>query len=188
MGNKGNIAYYNGNNWRKIESRTELDIYDIWGDYNEATGEYEILAVAGKLLHSSDRDIIKITENQATILNENGIDWSLHGIWFKSNRKYFVVGSGIYKKNKLTEENWDTSLDLLTDYYTHSIRGTKLNDIIISGAYNEVLHYNGYSWQSYRGMINSSETGRLVKLDYKNNKCCIVGSNDGRAIIYVGKN
>ncbi len=55
VGRAGSIAHYNGSNWRKIDSGTNLDIYDIWGDYNEQIGEYEILAVAAKILHSSER-------------------------------------------------------------------------------------------------------------------------------------
>ncbi|MBL1215712.1 MAG: glucosyl transferase, partial [Ignavibacteriae bacterium] len=87
VGNEGTIAHYNGSpsavGWQKIESGTNLDIYDIWGDYNEQTGEYEILAVAAKLLHSADRDILKIAKNGVEKIDETGIDWSLRGIWFK---------------------------------------------------------------------------------------------------------
>lgn len=35
VGNNGNIAHYNGSQWTKIESGTTLDIYDIWGDFND---------------------------------------------------------------------------------------------------------------------------------------------------------
>ncbi|MBL1215813.1 MAG: glucosyl transferase, partial [Ignavibacteriae bacterium] len=83
VGRSGSIAHYDGNNWRKIESGTNLDVYDIWGDYNEQTGEYAILAVAAKLLHSADRDILKIAKNGVEKIDETGIDWSLRGIWFK---------------------------------------------------------------------------------------------------------
>ncbi|NWG28280.1 MAG: glucosyl transferase, partial [Ignavibacteriaceae bacterium] len=46
VGNNGNIVHYNGTRWSRIESGTELNINDIWGDYNEKTNEWEILAVA----------------------------------------------------------------------------------------------------------------------------------------------
>ncbi|NOG97488.1 MAG: hypothetical protein HND52_19820, partial [Ignavibacteriae bacterium] len=46
---------------------------------------------------------------------------------------------------------------------------------------------NGKTWKSLRGSINSSETGRLTKVAYDGKTCCIVGSNDGKAILYLGK-
>ena len=41
VGNGGNIVHYSGptGGWQKIESGTELNINDIWGNYNERTSE-----------------------------------------------------------------------------------------------------------------------------------------------------
>jgi hypothetical protein len=186
VGRAGSIAHYNGSSWSKIESGTELDLYDIWGDKNEQTGEYEILAVGAKLLQSTDRVIISIKPYSSQILSNNGIDWSLKGIWFRSKKKYYVVGSGIYFKNELGVSDWDSELDSLTNYYSHSIRGKEINDIIISGAYNDVLHYNGVNWKGYRGKINNSQTGILEKVAMKNGTVCIVGQNNPAAVLYLG--
>jgi hypothetical protein len=56
VGNNGNIAHYNGTKWTKIESGTDLNINDIWGDYNKKTREWEILAVGGNILHGSESE------------------------------------------------------------------------------------------------------------------------------------
>jgi len=39
----------------------------------------------------------------------------------------------------------------ITQYHMDCIRGNKLNDIIVTGAYGEVLHFNGLSWKSLKG-------------------------------------
>ena len=51
VGNSGSIAHYQNGQWSRIESPigaggTELNIQDIYGAYNNQTGNYEILAVA----------------------------------------------------------------------------------------------------------------------------------------------
>ncbi len=65
VGNNGNIAHWDGRKWTKIESGTTLNINDIWGDYNEKTGQWEILAVCGNILHGqeSEREILKVKNN-----------------------------------------------------------------------------------------------------------------------------
>ena len=186
VGNNGKIAHYNGSEWSKIESGTDLNINDIWGDYNKKNGEYEILAVASKILQSTDRDILKISNTGVEKLDETGINWSLHGIWFKNSRKYYAVGSGIYRKNKMTDKRWDNNWQQITQYYINSVRGKEINDVFMCGAFGEVLHYNGKSWYSYLNKGLPYFNGSMVKLSYKRNKVCIVGSDGRVGIIYLG--
>ncbi len=186
VGNGGNIAHYDGSSWTKINSGTELDIYDIWGDYNKKKGNYEILAIASKILQSTDRDILKITNTGVEKLDETGIDWSLHGIWFKSNRKYYVVGSGIYRKNKIMDKTWNNNFRQITQYYIYSVRCKEINDVFMCGAFGEVLHYNGKSWHSYLNNDLPYFNGSMLKLSYKGNTVCIVGSDGRLGIIYLG--
>jgi len=193
-GNNGNIAHYDGNRWEKIESPagsgtsgTDLDIYDIWGNYDKKNNEYEILAVASKILQSADRDILRITNTGVEKLVETGIDWPLHGIWFKSGRKYYAVGSGIYRKNKLSDKQWNNRWQPITPYFIYAVRGKDINDIFMCGAFGEVLHYNGKSWYSFLNKELQYFNGSMVKLSYKNNTVCIVGSDGRFGIIYLGK-
>ena len=84
----GQIGWYNGSQWTRIESGTTLNINDVWGDYNEMKGEWEILAVGGNILHGteSERVILKIKDNQSQQLNAEGTRWPLISTWFKSYR------------------------------------------------------------------------------------------------------
>jgi hypothetical protein len=194
VGNNGNIAHYNGSRWTKIESPagsgtsgTDLDIYDIFGDYNKKKGEYEILAVASKILQSTDRDILRITNTGVEKLDETGINWSLHGIWFKSGKKYYAVGSGIYRKKNISDPKWNNNWEEITQYYINSVRGEDVNDIFMCGAFGEVLHFNGKSWFSYLNHGLPYFNGSMVKLSYKENTVCMVGSDGRFSIIYLGK-
>jgi hypothetical protein len=187
IGDNGNIAHYNGTSWEKVESGTDLDIYDIWGDYNTKTNKYEILAVASKILQSTDRDILSITNSRVEKLDETGINWSLHGIWFSIGKKYYAVGSGIYRKKNITDPKWNNNWEEITQYYINAVRGEDVNDIFMCGAFGEVLHYNGKSWHSYLNQGLPYFSGSMVKLSYKGNTVCIVGYNGRSGIIYLGK-
>jgi len=191
VGNNGNIAHYNGSEWTKITSGTgvnltDLNINDIWGDYNEKKGEYEILAVGG-YPNSNDRKILKIASSGVVELPTTGINWSLGGIWFKSNKYYYTAGDGIYYKHLLSDNKWDSSLDSITRYYTSAIRGVSSNDIMLVGSYGEVLHYNGITWKSYKGNALPNEANLMRGISYIGNTVCIVGSDGSVGIIYLGK-
>lgn len=108
VGNSGNIAHYNGTSWQKIESGTDLHLYDIYGDYSEIDGN-EILVTAADRFVSFEKEILKIS-NTTTItpLVTEGIPYSIREIWYKANNKYYVCGSGLFTKNNIeTSENWE---------------------------------------------------------------------------------
>ncbi|MBU2508741.1 MAG: glucosyl transferase [Bacteroidetes bacterium] len=189
VGNNGNIAHYNGSSWTKIESGTTLNINDIWGDYNEKTKEWEILAVCGNILHGweSERVVLRINNtSQATQLNAEGSRWPLSGIWFKPNNKYYVVGSGIYNKYRLVDLVWGANLINITSFHTNKIKGNNINDIIIVGAYGETLHYNGFTWRSYMNETALSN-GTYLSVGIKNNLVIAVGYQSARAVITIGQ-
>jgi hypothetical protein len=184
VGNNGNIVHYNGTLWTQIESGTELNINDIWGDYNEKTSEWEILAVCSRNL-PLDKGIYKIEGNTAVEISSSPIQWELYALWFIPNRHYYVIGNGIYEKKSLTDPAWkDNGFDI-THYATTGIRGTDLNDVFIAGAFGEFLHFNGISWKSYineTGWFSGSYGGIAVK----NNLVVTVGYEGAQAKILKG--
>ncbi|WP_041294036.1 hypothetical protein [Ignavibacterium album] len=187
VGNNGNIAHWDGRKWTKIESGTTLNINDIWGDYNEKTGQWEILAVCGNILHGqeSEREILKVEKSKVQKINSTGSKWPLSSVWYKTERHYYVVGSGIYE-NKGLGINWSGGGYYITTYFVRRIRANSLNDVIIVGAFGEVLHYNGYSWKSF---INQTylPLGTYLSVDVKGNKIVAVGWDSRQAIITIGK-
>jgi hypothetical protein len=186
VGYAGLIAHYFNGSWQKIESRTEMNISDIWGAINPNTGNSEILAVASYQDTSVDRKILQINGNTATTISSNGINWDLHSLWFKSQSQYFVVGSGIYNKNLLSDISWSMKYWNVTNDYTNCIRGNDINDIVAVGAFGEVIHYNGKRWKSFRdetGLPN----GEYLSVAIKGNLIVAVGEEGQQAVILVGK-
>ncbi len=188
VGRNGAIYHYNGTNWRRIESGTTLNINDIWGDYNEKTNEWEILAACGNILQGleNDRAIIEIHNiNQVSMLNSNGAIWPLSGVWFSANKRYYVNGSGIYYKHKLGENWMGEPLDI-TQFFIRRIRGNYINDVFASGDYGETLHFNGLTWKSF---INETflSNGTYLSADIKNNLIVAVGYQSAQAVLLVGQ-
>jgi len=186
VGNSGQIAHYDGVEWRRIESGTELNMYDIFGAQNPRTNVTEILAVASRVFVSYEREILRVEGTTVTILSDSGIHWPLSGVWFVPDRSYFVVGSGIYQKRSLGEARWRNGPLDITTYYTNAVRGTALNDVIIAGAYGECLHFNGTTWKSFRsqtGLVN----GQYYAVAAKRTLVIAVGYESPRAVVVIGR-
>jgi hypothetical protein len=186
VGNNGNIAHWDGRKWTKIESGTNLHIYDIWGDYNERIGQWEILAVAADVYNSFEKEVIAIKNSQSYKLSNFGIEEPLMGVWFKCNRKYYLVGSGTYMKTFLSDKEWKGNPRDITNYFENAIRANSTNDVIVVGAFGEVLHFNGYNWKSF---INQTHLplGTYLSVDVNGKILVAVGWNSRQAIITIGK-
>jgi hypothetical protein len=179
----GFIAHYNGQEWTKIESGTELDIQDIWGSWNVKTGEYEILCVASDRFVNNGNSLFKIKNNTVIPMPTTGLPWSLKGIWFVPSRKYFICGDGLYE-NQALNKTWN-KISFPT-YYKDSIRGLDINDIIVSGSNGLLSHYNGTTWKHYMNHSLPYITGRYYGVSISDNTVTAVGYNGAKAIIVMG--
>ncbi len=186
VGNGGSIAHYQNGTWQKVESGTNMNIYDIWGASNPQTGKTEILAVASYPDTSAQRKIIQINGTNATDISSSGINWDLESVWFKPQSQYFVAGSGIYNKNFLTDNTWSSQYFNVTNYYINCIRGNDVNDVVAVGSFGEVIHYNGKSWKSFRDETGLSN-GEYLSVAIKGNEIVAVGYDGQNAVILVGK-
>ncbi len=184
VGNAGTIVFYNGSTWQKIESGTTTDINDIWGYYNQATNNLSVLAVASNIHFQGDYRLLSVLGSSA----KDTLNWpynnSLSGLWFQG--KYtpvYICGSGIkeYQQGGWKQLN-------LPNYFTESIRGNAINDIIAVGDFGFITHFNGSSWRS----INLSNNYVFYSVAIKNNTVAIAGVSTsgvvvGGAIIIIGK-
>ena len=192
VGNNGSIAHYNGTSWKKIESGTDLNINDIWGDYNEKTGEWEILAVASNYSSSWEKDILLIKNNEVQKLSTDSRPTMepLLTTWFTANRQYYVAGAGIYQKHLLQDSLWKHNLFNITTFATTSIRGNGINDVIGVGAFGDFVHFNGVNWKN-NYEEPSLANGSYTKVALKNNLVVAVGSNqisiNSEAVILLGR-
>ncbi len=193
VGNNGNIAHYQNGRWSKIESGTSLNINDIYGDYNEDTREYEILAVASDYGQSFAKEILSIKSNDQVILLPSYSQPAMEpllSVWFEPNRGYYVAGSGIYQKHLLSDYLWKNNLYIITTYATTSIRGNGLNDIVGVGAFGDLVHFNGERWKNdyQEPLLNN---GSYTSVAIKENMIVAVGSNqisiNSEAVILMGR-
>jgi hypothetical protein len=187
VGNEGNIAHYQNGQWRKIESGTSLNINGIWGDYNERANEWEILAVGGNILQSTERIILQIKKgNQVQQISSEGtIEYPISGVWFKSGLKYYISGDGMYSNTNLNKPWQNLSLP---NYYGFSIRGQELNNIVVCGGAGYVGHFNGYTWKNYLDEGLGEITGNYYSIAIKGNIISAVGNTaEGEAITVIGK-
>jgi hypothetical protein len=160
-----------------------LDIYDIFGNVT-TSGSYEILCVAGDISSNDEKRILRIDNNSVIQLSTNGILSTITGIWFKHGERYYVVGSGIYIKNDISSNNgWESISSGITEYFTNSIDGNDVNDIVVCGVYSELLHFNGFSWRSFK---NEIQAGSYSEVKIRNNLVVAVGSDLSTAIITFG--
>jgi hypothetical protein len=185
VGALGQIGHYANGTWQKIISRTTLDFLDIYGATDSKTGEQQILAVASKN-YPSDRAIFSIKGSTATNISYYPISWDLSSIWFVPNQHYYVIGSGIYEKNALSDTAWKNGPLDITRYGMSAIRGNAANDVFVVGAFGEFLHWNGANWKSYIKQTGLSD-GSYASIAVKGNLVFAVGANNNQAVITVGR-
>ena len=182
IGNKGAIAHYNGSNWQRLESGTDLDIYDIWGNKTN-NGDNEILCVASDQFAGSGKKILRITNNIVDSISNTGLSNSLNAIWFVSSKKYYIGGDGLFSTEALGN-NWERN-NKLPAYYKTSVRGNNINDVFVAGAYGLLLHYNGKSWMNYQDRFPIN--GSFGRVDMKEDIVCASGNDENQAFVVIGK-
>jgi len=187
VGNNGQIAHYDGVRWKRIESGTTLDVYDIYGSRNLRTGETEIYAVAAKQFVTFDRRILRVRSSGVEAVSDSTIPYSLHGVWLKGGGPYYVVGSGIYRKrDPMRAGPWQWLHPGVTPYYTYAIRGNDVNDVFICGSYGELLHFNGIQFRSYQNTPGFSAM-EFYEVSCRGNLVVTVGYIQSRAVVVIGR-
>ena len=66
------------------------------------------------------------------------------------------------------------------------IRGTGFNNIIVVGAFGEVIHFNGVHWKSIKDDQTTLTNGSYFKVDVKGQIIVSVGYNNSKAVILLG--
>ncbi|MEX2189334.1 MAG: hypothetical protein WEB33_01420, partial [Bacteroidota bacterium] len=139
VGTNGAISHYNGFTWTPIASGTSLHFYDIWGDQNKKTGEWEVLAVASNYGESPPgKAIVRIQNNNVIPIDATGTSNFLSNIWFRAGRKYYVCGDAVYEtdatNNCTSEPCWSQEVTGWSSL--GGIRGNEINDVVVVGINN----------------------------------------------------
>ncbi len=185
VGTNGMIGHYDGQSWQRLESGTDIDIVDIWGALNPATGECEIMAVASTGFQTDHRmKILRIDGLYVKEINSSGLPWSLSGIWFVPGKRFYAVGDGVFYTDNL-DSTWihDTGHPLI---YKSKIRGNGTNDVFIAAGFGLISHYNGNTWKHYLNNELPQFNGTYAAIDITNTFITAVGNINDRGIILRG--
>jgi len=189
VGNNGKIAHYINGNWSVIESEIDLSIHDVNGFTNPFTGKPEILSVADDPNFLEEVQVIGINENNTTqLLDNTGLGIAISSIWFSPGIRYYIVGNGLYEKTYKDTSVWrDLNSNMnITTYFMESIRGNALNDILVTGAFGEVLHFNGIRWKSLKNSEITLNNGSYFRVTVKGNTVTAVGYDGNQAVVLIG--
>ncbi|WKZ68816.1 MAG: hypothetical protein QY331_12730 [Melioribacteraceae bacterium] len=197
VGGNGNIRYYNGTSWRKIENPvgtggTDVDLRDVWGQGDivwisgyEETGETVLIKIENVLAE------IVFSEN--VINNPSQFNGTIRSLWTNTETHLYLLSStNLYRySNGINDEI--TSLVEFGESraWFERLRGNDVNDLIIAGYKSSIQHYNGNTWKEYPEL--QDEFKITFGLDYKDNIVVVVGEDYrsgffSKGFISIGKN
>jgi len=149
VGWNGTIIHYDGVRWRRIESGTNVDFVDIWGERFD--GASEIVAVASYGIQVPQaRAVVKIEPSAVSAVRDDGLPLDITSVWFMPRRKYFIGGAGFYQTRRLGQSWIQDTTEIV--YHVSRISARGWNDIVTSGSFGRLSHFNGWSWRHYAGV------------------------------------
>jgi len=186
---KGGIAHFDGTNWQKLSSPTQLDITDIYGATDPKTGGQEILAVANQLDSlPSQTQLLRIQGTSVSLVATFHKVYS--SVWFVPGEMYYLAGDGIISTNSLSNSVWNNNTTSAYTFVAGCIRGTSLSDIFVSGwgssVVPDVAHYNGSTWFDYLNQM-AGGYGAYASVAFHGNTMIAVGQVAPNAVLLVGK-
>lgn len=186
-GRRGTLVHYDGQNWNKLVSGTTMDFRGIYGAIDQRTNKEQILAVTS-YGDSAGREIRSIEGPNVRSISTYPLSpyYDFYSLWFSPDHHYYIAGAGIYEKKSLSDSVWmNRQFDLTRDEIIR-IKGNDINDVFAVGAFGEVLHYNGITWKSYIHE-GTGINGAYTSVAIKNNLVVIVGGEENKAIIQIGR-
>lgn len=181
VGLGGALAHFDGSSWRKLNSGTTTAINDVFGIINSSTHKEEIYCAVSDIFQLKDRRILKVVDDRVDSIAWDASRDVVLSVWTNQGIPLYVGGGfGMYE-NK-TGSSWK-KINLGTDVYPSSIRGTGLNNIVAVGSYGLLAHYNGVDWK----ILGSDFDVGYNAVAVKGNTVAAVGSKNGRAILTIGK-
>ena len=200
VGDNGGIVHYDGSNFEKIESGTEVDLLDIDGTDDgkyiiitgyEWSGELSGQSVALELRNGNCNTIFTSSSGYGDI--ENGDYGRMRSVEIFGKKVYITTGA-----TDILFYNYDQKLtgylpenSISNDKYLKYISGNNSVDIAFTTFTYEIVHYNGntYKIDNYLRNYFSDYRFRYWCLDFKNDIICVAGegSVEEHGLIGIGK-
>jgi hypothetical protein len=196
VGNNGNIAHWDGSNWEKIESGTDVDLVDIWGSPDGNTiwvcGNEDFKPTILLKIENQQAELLYSNRDNLFSYDFNRLSGNFRSVWTDSdNFLYILTSYDLYraKNEDLTKPSalWRNADNQIA---TLRARGSGSNDIFTVGNEGLLCHYNGVSWRTYTGLYSRFKTYR--GLSVKDNIIVAVGQDyingiEDKAIITITK-
>ncbi|NIR70128.1 MAG: glucosyl transferase, partial [Aliifodinibius sp.] len=151
VGAAGNIIHYNGSNWQKQESGTDVDLTDIWGSPDGSVvwacgwDDFKPTVLLRKR-NGGNWEVVYNDQDHLFQFRPDSLSGTLHSVWTNNNEQVYVLTRhNLYLSNEDTRgegiaqwqgENWAS----------RKVRGTTSNDIFTVGFQGRIWHFNGKSW------------------------------------------
>ena len=197
VGDAGNIAHYDGNNWTKIESGTNFHLTDISANINGSVfiSGINMQESKGVLLRGNRSEGFAVMVNSGIINQSELFNPKLYGelqtVWVDDNGTIYTGGNILFwnKNNK-----WDYVKTMPENYiggnqgasyrgFIYAINGNGSNDYIVAGDRNTLKHFNGKTWTQI-GLPYSLTTGIMWwSVEQKGNTAVAVGVKGSKAFI-----
>jgi len=197
VGGDGTIVHYDGKNFTKIESGTEIDLKDIDGTpdgedifivgYNDS-GELSGNSVCLKYENGRCKKVFSSSSYLGD--SEEGDYGRFHAVKVYENIAYFTTGGTWLLR-------YDFENDVVTyipqfKFFRDGYRFVTLDmnnpcDLILVSAWCHIFHYNGKSWKAIFDVYNKFTpiTFIVEKIRYKEDIAVIVGWTDNWAFAPV---
>ncbi len=152
-GNNGNLAHYNGSEWRKIETILSSsqggegnDIHNLWGAENILTGKRELYFSVPRT-----RGVYILDDNENLNQLEINDNRFYRGVWTKNSLIKYVTGAGVVKN---IDNEWQIDLEE-NGFFYEEIDGEDHNSIVAAGSFGGIVYYNGTRWIEFPELHNS---------------------------------
>jgi hypothetical protein len=176
VGQQGAIAYFDGNDWEKIDAQTDGDIFDISASENSQT---TVFCPLNFEQNTSLNKIFKISQNnKIEFLDYN--KGTVYSVWTKKGNPVYACG-GLLSDNK--RGYWE-EINFGEGHLLSRIRGNNLNDIFVVGTYGFAGHYNGVDWKQISEISQPSYQFKSVAV--KDDMVVIVGTQNPKGLIIMG--
>jgi len=175
VGLEGSIVHYDGQNFVKMESGTDINLLDVWGTsddniwvcgWNECTGESVIL-------HFDGSDWSRFYEwtpsTGSNPVPRDSLRLMITSLWSDPDQPdtlvavggwgaFHVPTSGAVPVRWSYPWRWDLGTGDPMGF-PQRVRGSRANNIFVVGQRNSILHYNGHTWHNYLEWYNPTLEG-----------------------------
>ncbi len=191
VGDNGSISHYDGNSFTLMESNTDIDLFEIKGYVDSETGEKHIWALGsedgtavvmeyknGQWTNIWDMDLLdnNYVFPQAIYIPDNkSIVMSVWSGQDERNARLYCFSQQDMTNYKLIAEH---------DTYVFGMAGVRVEDLFVTGSFNQTEHFNGQDFHNYKEILGD---GRFYDVDVSNNNIYIVGRVNQQPLFMHGE-